>query len=129
DEVAAGGWKRPDQPEGIREDQEYARLKDRAFKDGETGLYNRRFFSMRLEGEVSRHRRLNLPVSVVLLHLDGLDRLRDEVGRAASQEVSRTVAEVLLRHTRGVNVLARYDSELFAVVLVETSLAGARLYA
>jgi PleD family two-component response regulator len=38
------------------------------------------------------------------------------------------VAEVLLGHTRGVNVLARYDSELFAVVLVETSLAGARLY-
>jgi GGDEF domain-containing protein len=38
------------------------------------------------------------------------------------------VAEILLRHTRAVNVLTRYDSELFAIVLVETSLAGARLY-
>jgi diguanylate cyclase (GGDEF)-like protein len=127
-EVAAAAWKRPDRPEGAREDQEYARLKELAFKDGETGLYNRRLFSMRLEGEVSRHRRLNLPVSVVLLHLDGLGRFRDERGRAAAQEVSRTAAEVLLRHTRAINVLARYDSELFAIVLVETSLAGARLY-
>jgi diguanylate cyclase (GGDEF)-like protein len=128
DEVAAAAWKRPDRSEGIREDQEYARLKELAFKDGETGLYNRRFFSMRLEGEVSRHRRLNLPVSVVLLHLGGLDRLRNDLGPAAAQEISRTAAEVLLRHTRAVNVLARYDSELFAIVLVETSLAGARLY-
>jgi diguanylate cyclase (GGDEF)-like protein len=128
DEVAAAAWKRPDRPEGAREDQEYARLKELAFKDGETGLYNRRFFSVRLEGEVSRHRRLSHPVSVVLLHLDGLGRFRDELGRAAAQEVSRTVAEVLLRHTRAINVLARYDSELFAIVLVETSLTGARLY-
>jgi diguanylate cyclase (GGDEF)-like protein len=128
DEVAAAAWKRPDRPEGVREDEEYARLKDLAFKDGETGLYNRRFFSMRLEGEVARHRRLNLPVSVVLLHLDGLGRFRDELGRAAAQEVLRTVAEVLLRHTRAINVLTRYDGELFAIVLVETSLAGARLY-
>ncbi len=88
DEVAAAAWKRSDRQEGVREDQEYARLKELAFKDGETGLYNRRFFSMRLEGEVARHRRLNLPVSVVLLHLDGLDRLRDELGRTAAQEIS-----------------------------------------
>ena len=128
DEVAAAAWKKPDRPEGVREDQEYARLKELAFKDSETGLYNRRFFSMRLEGEVARHRRLNLPVSVVLLHLDGLVRLRNELGRGAAQEVSRTAAEVLLRHTRAINVLARYDSELFAIVLVETSLTGARLY-
>ncbi len=128
DEVAAATWKRPDRQEGVREDQEYARLRELAFKDGETGLYNRRFFSMRLEGEVSRHRRLSHPVSVVLLHLDGLDRFRDELGRAAAQEVSRTVAGVLLRHTRAINVLTRYARELFAIVLVDTSLAGARLY-
>ena len=67
DEVEAAAWKRPDRLEDVREDQEYARLKELAFKDGETGLYNRRLCSMRLEGEVSRHRRLNLPVSVALL--------------------------------------------------------------
>ena len=34
-----------------------ARLKEFSFKDEVTGLYNRRFFSIRLEEEVSRYRR------------------------------------------------------------------------
>src|SRR5262249_23474587 len=48
-----------------------AQLKEFSFKDEVTGLYNRRFFSIRLEEEVSRYRRFNHPVSVVLLDLDG----------------------------------------------------------
>ena len=43
-----------------------ARLKETSFKDEVTGLYNRRFFSLRLEEELSRYRRFNHPVSVVL---------------------------------------------------------------
>jgi len=34
-----------------------------------------------------------------------------------------------MRHSRGINVISRYDGGLFAVLLVETSRAGARLYA
>ena len=67
-------------------------------------------------------------MSVALLHVDGLGRISDELGRAAGDETARAVAEVLLRHTRPGNVVSRYDSELFAVVMVETSLEGTRLY-
>src|SRR5256885_1704038 len=42
-----------------------ARLKETSFRDDVTGLYNRRFFSLRLEEEISRFRRFNHPVSVV----------------------------------------------------------------
>src|SRR5262249_28662639 len=48
-----------------------ARLKEVSFKDGVPRLYNRRFFSIRLEEEVARCRRFNHPVSLVLLDLDG----------------------------------------------------------
>jgi len=37
------------------------------------------------------------------------------------------VAEILLKLTRGINVLSRYDGGLSAVVMVGTSWAGARL--
>ena len=67
-------------------------------------------------------------MSVVLLHLDGLNRISDELGRAAGDETARAVADVLLKHTGDINVLSRYDSELFAILLVETPLKGARLY-
>ena len=47
----------------------------------------------------------------------------------AGNETLRGMAEILLQHSRGTNVISRYDGRLFAVLLVETSLAGARLYA
>jgi len=106
-----------------------ARLKEFSFKDEVTGLYNRRFFSIRLDEEVSRYRRFNHPVSVVLLDLDAFKSVNDDLGHAAGDETLRGMAEILLRHSRGINVICRYGGDEFAVLLVETSKAGARLYA
>jgi diguanylate cyclase (GGDEF)-like protein len=105
------------------------RLKETSFKDDVTGLYNRRFFSIRLEEEMQRHRRFNHPVSVVLVDLDGFKAVNDELGHAVGDETLRDVAQILMKHSRGINVVARYGGDEFAVLLVETSKAGARLYA
>jgi len=106
-----------------------ARLKEFSFTDEVTGLYNRRFFSIRLEEEVSRFRRFNHPVAVVLLDLDGFKAVNDELGHGAGDETLRGMAEILLKHSRGINVICRYGGDEFAILLVETSKAGARLYA
>jgi diguanylate cyclase (GGDEF)-like protein len=106
-----------------------ARLKEFSFKDEVTGLYNRRFFSIRLEEEVSRYRRFNHPASVVLLDLDEFKQINDELGHGAGDETLRGMAEILLKHSRGINVICRYGGDEFAVLLVETSKGGARLYA
>ena len=106
-----------------------ARLKETSFKDEVTGLYNRRFFSLRLEEELSRYRRFNHPVSVVLLDLDGFKAVNDEYGHTVGDETLREVAQILMKHSRGINVVSRYGGDEFAVLLVETSKAGARLYA
>jgi diguanylate cyclase (GGDEF)-like protein len=105
-----------------------ARLKETSFKDEVTGLYNRRFFSLRLEEELSRYRRFN-PVSVVLLDLDGFKAVNDDLGHAVGDDTLRDVAQILMKHSRGINVVSRYGGDEFAVLLVETSKAGARLYA
>ncbi len=106
-----------------------AKLKDASFKDEVTGLYNRRFFSIRLEEEISRHRRFNHPVSIVLLDLDGFKAVNDELGHAVGDDTLRDIAQILTKHSRGINVVSRYGGDEFAVLLVETSKAGARLYA
>jgi len=106
-----------------------ARLKEFSFKDEVTGLYNRRFFSIRLEEEVSRYRRFNHPVSVMLLDLDGFKAVNDELGHGAGDETLRAMADILMKYSRGINVICRYGGDEFAVLLVETSKAGARLYA
>ena len=106
-----------------------AQLKEFSFKDEVTGLYNRRFFSIRLEEEVSRYRRFNHPVSVVLLDLDGFKAVNDDLGHGAGDETLRAMADILLKQSRGINVICRYGGDEFAVLLVETSKSGARLYA
>jgi len=105
------------------------RLKEYSFKDEVTGLYNRRFFTMRLDEELARYRRFNHPASVVLLDLDGFKAVNDDFGHMVGDETLRDIAQILQKHSRGINVISRYGGDEFAVLLVETSKAGARLYA
>jgi diguanylate cyclase (GGDEF)-like protein len=105
-----------------------ARLKEFSFRDDVTGLYNRRFFGIRLEEEISRYRRFNHPLSVVMMDLDGFKAVNDTLGHASGDETLREVAQILLRNSRGINVVCRYGGDEFAILLVETSKAGARLY-
>lgn len=105
------------------------RLKETSFRDEVTGLYNRRFFSLRIEEELSRFKRFNHPVSVVILDIDGFKSVNDEFGHAVGDETLRELAQILMKHSRGINVVSRFGGDEFAILLVETSKAGARLYA
>jgi diguanylate cyclase (GGDEF)-like protein len=110
-------------------DSTSARLKELSFTDEVTGLYNRRFFTVRLEEELSRYRRFAHPVSLILLDLDDFKAINDRLGHLAGDETLQGMADILARNSRGINVLARYGGDEFAVLLVETPKAGARLYA
>src|SRR6266511_1880713 len=81
------------------------------------------------EEEISRFRRFNHPVSVVVLDLDGFKTVNDEFGHAVGDETLRDIGQILMKHSRGINVVSRYGGDEFAVLLVETSKTGARLYA
>jgi diguanylate cyclase (GGDEF)-like protein len=105
------------------------RLKETSFQDEVTGLYNRRFFCIRLEEEIHRSKQFRHPVSVVLINVDGFKAMADDVGRLAAEDTLRDLAEVLVHQTRSVAVVARFDGELFAVLLVEASKDHAREYA
>jgi len=65
----------------------------------------------------------------VLMDLDGFKAVNDDMGHAVGDETLRDVGQILMKHSRGINVVSRYGGDEFAVLLVETSKAGARLYA
>jgi len=105
------------------------KLKKFSFEDEMTGLYNRRFFSVRMGEELSRYRRFNHPLSLILMDVDDFKTINDELGHAAGDETLREIAQLLMKHSRGVNVLCRYGGDEFAILLVETQRAGALVYA
>jgi diguanylate cyclase (GGDEF)-like protein len=100
-----------------------------SFSDELTSLYNRRFFSIRLEEEVARHRRFARPLSLVLLDVDDFKPLDDAPGHRSKNQTLRQVADILQKNSRAVDVIFRYGDSAFAVLLVETPGEGARSYA
>ena len=98
-------------------------------KEGErldplTGLGNRRAYEESLEAECSRARRHGGPMTLCLLHVDGLAQINDEHGRPAGDELLRQVGQTLER-LRAEDVAFRIGGDRFAVLLPATTTAQA----
>ncbi len=91
-----------------------------AVKDGLTGLFNYRYFWQRLEEEVMRARRFHYPLSLVMADIDYFKHYNDLHGHLNGDALLRTVAGLLCKNVRAIDVVARYGGEEFAIILVQT---------
>ncbi|MEU8078980.1 diguanylate cyclase [Catellatospora citrea] len=94
-----------------------ARLTELAVRDPLTGLHNRRSFEDRLNAALSRAGRAESAVSLLMLDLDHFKAVNDRHGHPAGDQVLRTVAALLVRELRGVDMAARLGGEEFGVLL------------
>ena len=97
--------------------------------DGLTGLYNRRYFEEFLDREVSRAQRYERPLSLVMFDLDGFKGVNDRYGHPGGDELLQQLGQTLRDSTRQESCLARMSGDEFAVVLPESDLPQARLFA
>src|SRR6266581_3652810 len=105
------------------------RLEKLAATDALTGCLNRRALSEELEAELDRARRYNLALTILLADIDRFKLVNDTRGHIAGDSVLRQVGEILRREVRSVDQAARYGGEEFVVVMPETALHGAALFA
>ncbi|HEX8501063.1 MAG TPA: diguanylate cyclase [Pyrinomonadaceae bacterium] len=95
-----------------------------AFSDDLTLLANNRRFRRQLEREVTRTQKYGRPFCLCLLEVDDFARINETAGRTVGEEVLRSVAKTLQAGTRGIDLAARLEQSLFAVVLTETDFEG-----
>jgi len=88
--------------------------------DGLTGLYNARYFYERLDVEMSRARRYNHDLTLLMLDIDFFKRYNDTYGHLAGDEALKLMGRILRQNTRDTDTVARYGGEEFCVVLPET---------
>lgn len=93
--------------------------------DQMTGVWNYRYLLTSLNREVERAHRFDRSLSVLMLDLDHFKRVNDAHGHPRGDTVLREFAARVQAEIREVDTLARYGGEEFAVVLPETSAAGA----
>lgn len=100
-----------------------------ATTDALTGARNRRAFFDLAGREVARVARTDSPLCAVMLDIDHFKTVNDTYGHGGGDTVLRGVAARVMGEIRPVDILGRLGGEEFAILLPDTSLAGAVLVA
>ena len=91
-----------------------------ALTDSLTGLYNRRYLTVHLDGLMARLADGGMGPSLLLFDIDWFKRVNDTYGHEAGDEVLREMTARVTRHVRSFDLFARYGGEEFVVILPET---------
>jgi len=109
-------------PTGLALARESARRQAQLFAqaavvDPVSGLFNRRYFQVRLEEELQRAARQRTPVGLLMMDLDSFKSINDRYGHVAGDLVIRDVSDILRRSVRVFDVCTRFGGEEFAVMM------------
>jgi diguanylate cyclase (GGDEF)-like protein len=94
-----------------------AGLEQIASTDPLTRLYNRRVFTLWCEKELARSERTGAPFALMMIDIDHFKRINDNYGHVTGDRALCIAVERMQQAIRGIDVLARWGGEEFAVLL------------
>ncbi|HYE66977.1 MAG TPA: HD domain-containing phosphohydrolase, partial [Anaerovoracaceae bacterium] len=93
------------------------RIEYLSLHDQLTGLYNRRFFEEELKRlDTTR----NLPLTIVMLDVNGLKLINDAFGHAMGDLTLQRAAIIMKEECRSDEIIARFGGDEFVILLPET---------
>jgi diguanylate cyclase (GGDEF)-like protein len=105
------------------------RTRDLTNTDTLTGLANRRHFQEILKREVAQARRFDTIFSILMCDIDHFDLYNTKHGRMPGDALLRQVGKILLNNTRGIDLVCRFGSTEFAIMLPKTDKRGGQTIA
>lgn len=90
-----------------------------------TGLYNRRGLDEISQHEITRARRQNIPLSIIVIDIDYFKQINDTYGHSGGDQVLIQLASLMGVGLRKSDFSARLGGEEFAVLLMDTTTESA----
>lgn len=109
--------------------EDLARVVTEAERDFLTGIFNRKAFDRRMHDALQLATEKNLPLTLLMIDIDHFKRFNDSFGHLIGDEVLKIVARTLTDTLKGMDCVARFGGEEFAVLLPATPLAGGMVVA
>src|SRR5208282_1110116 len=101
------------------------RIRQLSYLDGLTGIFNRRFFELRIMEEIERARRCEMGLAVVIADIDQFKRLNDEFGHLLGDEVLRQVSSLFHQQLRKIDIVCRLLLEKKKIELTQNNASKA----
>jgi diguanylate cyclase (GGDEF)-like protein len=95
----------------------YRQVENSATIDYLTSLPNARSLFLRLDSELARCRRMNIPLAVLVCDLDGFKQVNDSFGHLTGNKVLSAVANGLKSNCREYDYVARMGGDEFVLLL------------
>ncbi len=97
--------------------------------DGLTGIFNRRYFEMKVLEKMSEASRYGGHMALLMMDIDHFKSINDEFGHLLGDEVLKQVSGLFSHNLRKVDLLCRYGGEEFAVIAPATTGENAAVFA
>ena len=99
----------------------FRQSKETASKDFLTGLYNRRFFFESGIPILEKTKRKSLSIAVATIDIDFFKKINDTYGHDIGDVAIKEVANILKKHLRSSDLIARFGGEEFCILLDDIS--------
>jgi diguanylate cyclase (GGDEF)-like protein/PAS domain S-box-containing protein len=95
-----------------------AELEKTGLLDTDTGIANKQYLEMILQARLDEFQKYGLPFAVIYIDIDNFNKTLEKYGRFNASKILRTVSRTLLKNLRYFDVVGRWNTEEFLVILL-----------
>jgi len=112
----------------LEQSQKYVtEMEELVLLDKETGFSNAKKFYIDLSEEISKAKRFEIPLTIMLIKIQYFDEFKSIYGERTSNKIIKNISRGIEECTRDIDKKARIEKDKFALILSNTDIQGSQV--